>query len=300
VFIPGPKDFLAYGTLALGSAMALFLYPHAITGVLATRSRDVIRRNTAVLPLYTLLLAFLALLGYVAIAAGVHTTNPRLAVPLLFDREFPAWFAGVAFAAVAVGALVPAAIMSIAAANLFTRTVYVGHLRPAATAAEEAAVSKVASLLVKAGALVFVLGLDTQNSINLQLLGGVWILQTFPAVALGLWRPRLHRRALLAGWLVGMCYGTAEAYAQRSPLAHHFGGSLATVPGLGHAGYIAVTAFALNLAVAVAGTLVLRVAGVPNGHDATAAGPGGDAATAADVPPPRDRQPASAGDSSSP
>ncbi|KJE23430.1 Na+/proline symporter [Frankia torreyi] len=270
VFIPGPKDFLAYGTLALGSAMALFLYPHAITGVLATRGREVIRRNTAVLPLYSLLLAFLALLGYVAIAAGVHTTNPRLAVPLLFEREFPAWFTGVAFAAVAIGALVPAAIMSIAAANLFTRTIYVGHLRPGATAAEQTAVSKVASLLVKAGALLFVLDLDTQNSINLQLLGGVWILQTFPAVVLALWRPRLHRRALLAGWLVGMCYGTAEAYAQHSAAARHFGGSLATVPGLGHAGYIAVTAFALNLAVALFGTLVLRAAGVPNGPDETA------------------------------
>nr|WP_261557176.1 hypothetical protein [Frankia tisae] len=87
--------------------------------------------------------------------------------------------------------------MSIAAANLFTRTVYVGYLRPGATAAEEARVSKVASLLVKAGALVFVLGFDTQNSINLQLLGGVWILQTFPSVVLALWRPRLHRWALL-------------------------------------------------------------------------------------------------------
>ncbi len=286
VFIPGPKDFLAYGTLALGSAMALFMYPHAITGVLATRSREVIRRNTAVLPLYTLLLAFLALLGYVAIAAGVHTTNPRLAIPLLFDQEFPPWFAGVAFTAIAVGALVPAAIMSIAAANLFTRTIYVGHLRPAATAAEEAKVSKIASLLVKAGALVFVLGLDTQNSINLQLLGGVWIMQTFPAVALGLWRPRLHRRALLAGWLVGMVYGTWQAYEQHSPLAHHFGGSLATVPGLGRTGYIAVTAFALNLAIAVVGTVLLRLGGVANGPDETAAAPAGTA-----LPSPRADQP---------
>ncbi|WP_264762723.1 monocarboxylate uptake permease MctP [Frankia gtarii] len=288
-FVPGPTQFLAYGTLALGSAMALLLYPHAITGVLATRSREVIRRNTAVLPLYSLLLAFLALLGYVAIAAGVHTTNPRLAVPLLFEREFPAWFTGVAFAAVAIGALVPAAIMSIAAANLFTRTVYVGYLRPGATPAEEARVSKLASLLVKAGALVFVLGFDTQNSINLQLLGGVWILQTFPSVVFALWRPRLHRWALLAGWLVGICYGTAEAYAQHSALAAHFGGSLANVPGLGRAGYIAVTAFALNLAVALVGSALLRAVGVPNGPDATAVEP-------ATMVPEQARQPVAIGD----
>ena len=38
--------------------------------------------------------------------------------------------------------------------------------------------SKIVSLVVKFGALLFVLGLDRQNAINLQLLGGVWILQT--------------------------------------------------------------------------------------------------------------------------
>ncbi|MCK9875247.1 sodium:solute symporter [Frankia sp. Ag45/Mut15] len=269
--IPGSKDLLAYATLALGSAMALFLYPHSITGVLSTRSRNVIRRNAVVLPLYAVLLAFIALLGYVAIAAGVHTTNPRLAIPLLFDHEFPAWFAGVAFAAIAVGALVPAAIMSIAAANLFTRTIYVGYLRRDASAAEQTRVSKVASLLVKFGALVFVLGLDTQNSINLQLLGGVWMLQTFPAVVLGLWRPRLHRYALLTGWAVGMLYGTVQAYHQHSLVAKHFGGALAVVPGLGRTGYIALTAFTLNLAIAVAGTLLLRALRVPNGQDLTLA-----------------------------
>ena len=44
--------------------------------------------------------------------------------------EFPDWFAGVAFAAIGIGALVPAAIMSIAAANLFTRNIYKEYLQP--------------------------------------------------------------------------------------------------------------------------------------------------------------------------
>ncbi len=43
---------------------------------------------------------------------------------------FPSWFAGVAFAAIAIGALVPAAIMSIAAANLFTRNIYREFFKP--------------------------------------------------------------------------------------------------------------------------------------------------------------------------
>ena len=54
-------------------------------------------------------------------------------VPLLFEHMFPSWFAGVAFAMIVIGALVPAAIMSIAAANLFTRNIYKEYLRRDAT-----------------------------------------------------------------------------------------------------------------------------------------------------------------------
>ena len=67
-------------------------------------------------------------------------------IPQLFEDSFPAWFAGVAFAAIAIGALVPAAIMSIAAANTFTRNIYKEWIKPDATPAQEAKVSKIASL----------------------------------------------------------------------------------------------------------------------------------------------------------
>ncbi|HWG73658.1 MAG TPA: sodium:solute symporter [Acidimicrobiales bacterium] len=270
-FIPTHKQYWAYATLALGSAMALFMYPHSITGVLSTGRRETIRRNTAALPLYSLALAFIALLGYMAIAAGVKTTNSRLAAPLLFQKMFPSWFAGVAYAAVAIGALVPAAIMSIAAANLFTRNIYRDFIRPHASAAEEATVSKLASLVVKFGALAFVLGLNTQNAINLQLLGGVWILQTFPSVAVGLFTRWLHRWALIAGWLAGMVYGTYEAYGVSTPAVHHFAGATAKIPILGQTGYIALTALVLNLVVAIVVSAVARLVPRSAGTDETAA-----------------------------
>jgi solute:Na+ symporter, SSS family len=258
-FIPTAKTFWAYATLALGSAMALFMYPHSITGVLSTGRRDTIRRNTAALPLYSLALAFIALLGYMAIAAGVKTTNSRLAAPMLFRQMFPSWFAGVSYAAVAIGALVPAAIMSIAAANLFTRNIYKEFFRRQADEMEQARVSKLVSLVVKFGALAFALGLNTQNAINLQLLGGVWILQTFPAVALGLFTKWLHRWALLVGWAIAMVYGTVEAYRQSSPTVHHFAASTANIPLVGRSGYIGLTALAMNLIIAVVGTVLLRL-----------------------------------------
>jgi len=275
-FIPGEAGYSAYWTLALGSALALFMYPHSVTAVLSTKNRNVVRRNAAILPAYSLLLGLLALLGFMAIKAQVNIkgldglNNPQLAIPRLFDQEFPAWFAGIAFAAIAVGALVPAAIMSIAAANLFTRNIYRDFLKPDATPAQEAKVSKLASLLVKFGALIFVLGMDKTISLNLQLLGGIWILQTFPAIVGGLFTRWCHRWALLAGWAIAMVFGTISAYNVVNPVTgKHFGGSLANIPGTDKQAYIALTALVINLVVVIVLTLVFRALNVPDGVDST-------------------------------
>jgi SSS family solute:Na+ symporter len=271
--MPPPTAQWAYASLALGSALALFMYPHSVTGVLSTRSRGVIRRNAALLPAYSFLLGLLALLGFVAVAAGVKVAgnppNPQLAVPQLFENEFPAWFAGVGYAAIAIGALVPAAIMSIAAANLFTRNIYRAFFRPDATPAEEARVSKIVSLLVKVGALVFVLALSKSFAINLQLLGGVWILQTFPAIVVGLYTRWFHRWAVLAGWAAGMVYGTWLAYGVSSPTQSHFGGPLVVFPGTTTKVYIAALAFGLNLLVTIVLTGVFRAVRLDPGLDQT-------------------------------
>jgi SSS family solute:Na+ symporter len=264
-----PAAQWAYMSLALGSALALFMYPHSITGVLSTRNRGVIRRNAALLPAYSFLLGLLALLGFVAVAAGVKVDNPQQAVPQLFENEFPSWFAGVGYAAIAIGALVPAAIMSIAAANLFTRNIYRAYFRPAATPAEEATVSKLVSLVVKLGALIFVLALSKSFAINLQLLGGVWILQTFPAIVVGLYTRWLHRWAVLLGWAVGMVYGTWVAYGTSSPAQEHFGSPLAKFPFTDTLVYIAGTSFILNVLVAIVLTVILRALKVDPGVDET-------------------------------
>ncbi|MEA2366461.1 MAG: solute:Na+ symporter, family [Thermoleophilaceae bacterium] len=249
--IPSGADAqVAYASLALGSAMALFLYPHAITAVLSSRSQDVVRRNMSLLPAWTFLLGLMALFGYMAIAAGISVAEPNLTVPALFRDMFPSWFFGVACAAIAIGALVPAAVMSIAAANLFTRNVWREFVRPNLSDREESQVAKIVSLVVKAGALAFVLFLPTKFSIDLQLLGGVWMLQTLPAVVVGLYTRWLHGWALLAGWLVGMVVGTWIAVSQEyTPVWD--------TPIVGATVYTGLVALALNLAVATVLSLLL-------------------------------------------
>jgi solute:Na+ symporter, SSS family len=277
--VVAPSGEWAYATLALGSALALFMYPHAATGVFAARERKVIRRNVAMLPAYSLVLGLIALFGYMARAApavnaGVTAGggNAQLSVPLLFEHMFPSWFAGVGYAAIIIGALVPAAIMSIAAANLFTRSIYGEFVNPDATPAQETRVARLASLLLKFGALGFALALNKTFSINLQLLGGIWILQTFPAIVIGLYTNWFHRFALITGWASGMAYGTIQAYRTPGGGQAHFGAS--TAPVFGHIVYIAVAALAVNLVVAVVLTPVFRALRLPNGYDETQLSPG--------------------------
>ena len=264
--VPGAHSTGAYGayaTLALGSALALFLYPHSITGILSASSGHAIRRNAALLPGYSFLLGLLALVGFFAIAAGVGALpeyaqgfkqfGNSFAVPALFLHSFPSWFVGIAFAAVGIGALVPAAIMSIAAANLYTRNIHREFINANPTDREEAQMAKWVSLIVKFGALIFIVFAPTQYAIQLQLLGGIWIIQTLPSVLLGVYTRWFDDWALLAGWAAGTLAGTAMAFATNLtltfPLA--FGGYV--LPG--YTGFYTVI---LNLVIAVVLTPVFN------------------------------------------
>jgi SSS family solute:Na+ symporter len=252
----GPQA--AYATLALGSTLALFLYPHAVTGLLSSGSRHVVRRNAVILPAYSFALGLIALLGTMAVAAGVKAMpqyaggfkvfGNQFAVPALFLHSFPSWFVGVAFAAIAIGALVPAAIMSIACANLFTRNIYREYFDPHCKPAREAQVAKLVSLVVKAGALFFIIELPTSYAIQLQLLGGIIIIQTLPAVIFGLYTNKLNPWALLIGWGAGIGSGTWMAYAGAFKVSIYplqlFG---YTIPC-----YAAVSSLVVNIAVSFA------------------------------------------------
>jgi SSS family solute:Na+ symporter len=256
-------SYSAYVTLALGSALALFLYPHTMTGILSASSGKVIRRNAAALSAYSFVLGLIALLGYMAIAAGVDK-NPahaagfaqygaNFAVPALLLDMFPSWFVGVAFAAIAIGALVPAAIMSIACANLFTRNLYKEFFRPDCSDAEEARMAKIVSLVVKVGAVLFIVTIPHSYAIHLQLLGGIWIIQLLPSILLGLFTQRFNAHALLFGWAGGTAIGTYMA-ATRGFVSSVYP---LEIFGLTVPGYAALYSVLVNFLIAAALTPVL-------------------------------------------
>jgi SSS family solute:Na+ symporter len=124
------------------------------------------------------------------------------------------------------------------------------ELRPSTTGEAEARASKLASLFVKFGAVLFILAAPATSVVNFQLAGGVWILQTLPAVLMGLFLRRLDGRAVLAGWVVGTTWGTTmliQAHFKES--THAFDGTRV---------YIGLAALAANLLVVLVGTALSR------------------------------------------
>ena len=250
----------AYGTLILGSALALYLYPHAINGVLSAESVQKLRRSTALLPLYGVGLAVLALMGILVYAVPQamsflsgfpESSRGILVVPSLILSTMPGWFAGIALLGIFVGGLVPAAIMAMAQANLLTRNI-IKEFKPNLTDSSEIRITKVSSTVFKFVALAFVFVVPATYAISLQLLGGVLIAQILPAVFFGLYVKALKKTPLIIGLLVGIGTGI---YMTES--ANNFGAlttSLFNTP-FGVL-YIAVIALALNLAISFGGSYI--------------------------------------------
>ncbi|MGW2281020.1 sodium:solute symporter family protein [Streptomyces sp. NPDC001770] len=265
------QHFTTYASLALGSALAQLMYPQVLLVAMASRSKETLRAATTFLPAWSMTLGLWAFFGIAALAAGV-TTSPghgELAVPTLVRELAPDWLAGLLFGALAVAGLLPAVVMAMSTAMLFVRNVYVEYLNPTATPKHEVRVARGPALVIMAGAIVFALLMKPQDAINLHLLGGVWILQILPAVAVSLFTRWFHRRALFLGWALGMVSGTV--------LLGLRGFSTVVDIGVGpvHAPvYVALIALALNLAVAALLTPLLDALGVPRGTDGTAGGAG--------------------------
>jgi solute:Na+ symporter, SSS family len=161
------------------------------------------------------------------------------------------------------------------------RNIYKAYLRRGATNQEEIQQAKIASLVVKFGAIVVILFIDPTFTFYLQLFGSVLILQTLPTVAIALYTRWFHRWGLLAGWAVGLVWGLWMLYSIPNLTTGAVLGDPALALGklsiLGwepfagsklqiYPGFVALIA---NLVVAAIATIVLRQCGVAGGTDET-------------------------------
>ncbi len=271
-----PTFAVGYPTLWIGSALALYLYPHAVNGSLSSNSAKNLRMSTALLPVYGIGLAFLALFGVLIYAVGpalsyvnsFGSSGGVYVVPALILYTMPSWFAGFAFLGIFIGGLVPAAIMSIASANLFIRNVVKPYKKVPLEPKRETFWAKIATIIFIFLAVGFTLIINDTFAIQLQLLAGGFILETLPALFLGLYWPKLNKHSMMVGWAVGMILDVymmldANKFGQIATSFYTFG-KLGTSEILVFVGLFAVM---VNVIISILGTFLARAMGVRNSKD---------------------------------
>ncbi|HJW20372.1 MAG TPA: sodium:solute symporter [Candidatus Nitrosotalea sp.] len=262
-YVTLPENLVpAYATLILGSALALYLYPHAISGVLSAQSAQKLRKSTALLPLYGIGLAVLALMGILVYAVPdamkflsgfPESSRGVLVVPSLILYSLPSWFSGVALLGIFVGGLVPAAIMAMAQANLLTRNI-IKEIKPNLSDKSEIKITKISSTVFKFVALGFVFSVPATYAISLQLLGGILIVQILPAVFFGLYTKMLKKTPLIIGLLVGISSGILMV-----EMANSFGPLTSSLLKTTFGPiYIAVISLGINLAISFGGSIIQK------------------------------------------
>ncbi|MEM0133904.1 MAG: sodium:solute symporter [Thermoplasmatales archaeon] len=252
-------------SLSIMSALALYLYPHAVNGVLSTNSTKRLRMSTALLPLYGVGLALLALFGVLIYGSSkalamVHIYGAVTTVPDLIYSYFPPWFVGFAFLGIFIGGLVPASIMAISQANLLTRNVIKPYW-PKMTPKTEARMAKYFSIMFKFIALAFIFIIQATYSLQLQLVGGIIVLQTLPAIFLALYTKKLEKWSVGIGWAAGMITGLTMLlysnfvqfkYPSIETVFFKFSTPLSFL-------YVGLIALVVNIVIAIVGSLLVGV-----------------------------------------
>src|SRR3954468_24836774 len=204
-------------TVAL-TALGFFMGAHTLGAALAARDEDVFRRNAIFMPLYQLLIAFVLIVGFVAVLKlpGLAEDQTDVALLGISQRAFPDWFVGVIGSAGMLCALVPGSMLLIASATIVARNIYRG-LNPTASDETVTRLTKLLVPVIALGAVAFVFA-GGQTIVTLLLLGYALVTQLFPALVLSLVRPGwVTKQGRMAGIVAGVGMVGAMSFAGATP-----------------------------------------------------------------------------------
>ena len=216
-----------FSSTVLLTALGFYMWPHTFGSVLTARNADVFRRNAIFMPLYQLLIAFVLLVGFVAVVRlpGLAEDQSDLALLGVAGLAFPDWFVGVIGAAGVLCALVPGSMLLIVSATTIARNVYRGMV-PSASDDTVRQLTKLLVPVIALGAVAFVFA-GGQTIVTLLLLGYALVTQLFPSLLASLVRPGLVTRAgAMAGIAAGVAVVAAMSFSGATP------GSSTTVDSL--------------------------------------------------------------------
>jgi solute:Na+ symporter, SSS family len=210
-----------YNSTVLLVSLGYYLFPHAFTSVYAIKTRNAVRKNTILMPLYQMLIVCMYIVGFTAIIVvpGLTGSSIDIALFVIVKKTFPDWVVGIIGGAGLLTALVPGAMILLNASTMFSKNVVKRYVLPQAS---EATVTTVARLTVPVYALICVtiLFYSGWSMVPISLFASNLLDQLFPAFVLGL-MPRTTKRP------IPVASGIVAGIALLAYVSIGFGGSLA-------------------------------------------------------------------------
>jgi SSS family solute:Na+ symporter len=257
-FFRFPKDGLNltwYNSTILLTALGYYLYPFNLTSVYAARSASAVRRNTMMMPLYQIVIAFLFMVGFAAIlkVPGLQGAEIDLALFGLAKATFDPWFVGIIGGTGVLTALVPGSMILLTAATVIGKNVYKEGFARHATDRQVSMVARAVLPLFALVAVYFVLRGGT-TIVAVAIFASSLLTQLLPSLLFSLMpRPFGNKQAAFAGILSG---GTVLAFVMIS--GTNLGQLFPQAPVVVKSLNIGLVALAVNALVFVVVTLLGR------------------------------------------
>jgi solute:Na+ symporter, SSS family len=215
-----------YISTVLLTSLGFYMWPHAFGAAFTAKSGDILRRNAVVMPLYTITLAFIFIVGFTAVLVVPGLRDGDLSLLTIVRKSFPPWFLGVIGGAGALTAMVPAAIFILTAATLFAKNLYRPIFAPAMSDDQVAKLARV--MVVVLGLISLLLAIyRSATLVGLLLTGYAGVTQFFPGVVLGLYWKRVTTPAVFAGMIAGVATVIFLLLSHRDPWSGWNAGFLA-------------------------------------------------------------------------
>jgi SSS family solute:Na+ symporter len=248
--MPGATPDLGHGwfvSSVLLTAVGFYMWPQFFAASFTARSGDILRRNAVVMPLYSITMPLMFIVGFSAVLVLPGLQDSNMALMAMVRKTFPAWFLGMVGGAGALTAMVPAAIQLLTGATLFAKNLCRPILAPGMSDRQVGQLAKIMVLVLTGGALFLAIH-SSLSLVSLLLIGYAGVAQLFPGVLLGLFSKRVTGAGVFTGLVVGIATTALLILTGRDP---YYGAN---------AGFLALC---LNLAVTVGVSLLTtaRVAG---------------------------------------
>ena len=205
-----------YISSVLLSGLGLSMWPHGFAATYTAKSAETIRRNTIVMPMYNLSLAFIFFAGFTAYLVIPGLSNGDLSMLTLVRKTFPAWMLGLLGGAGALTAMVPAAVHILTASTLFSKNLYRPIFAPKMTDDQVAKLARIVVVVLSLISLMVAM-YSSLSLVSLLLLGYAGVTQFFPGVVLSLFWKGVRMEGVFAGLVAGVACATVLILGNHDP-----------------------------------------------------------------------------------